>query len=58
MGGLHALTRAGDGFIVHPNLAGPPPGYAPEDGRATVVKKDEEKTHDEPEGENRHRKSP
>lgn len=38
MGGLHSLTRAGEGWIMHPNLSGPPPSFAPEDGRIVIVK--------------------
>lgn len=38
MGGLHALSLVNGRVVVHPNLAGPPPGCAPEDGRVVVVK--------------------
>ena len=40
MGGLYTVTRAGDSMIIHPNLAGPPPGFAPEDGRVVIVKEE------------------
>ena len=40
MGGLHSISQTPNGIVVHPNLSGPPPGMAPEDGRIVIVEED------------------